>query len=87
VLLVRETFGLVIVACLISDLSRSVEIRSFRDIWGAVIVPLVLLLLRLFAVITARVCCARKGHDACCFLQGQMVHEHVLVGGRFIHHD
>jgi hypothetical protein len=51
VFVVRETLGLVIVACLISDLFRVVEICSFRGIWAAVTVPLVLLLLRLVAAI------------------------------------
>jgi len=37
-------------ACLNSDLSRSVEICSFHDVWIVVIVPLVVLLLRLFVV-------------------------------------
>jgi len=50
-LLVREIFGLVIVACLISDLPRLVEICSFRGIWATVIVPLVLLLLRLVTAV------------------------------------
>jgi len=38
VLMVRETFGLVIVACLISYLSRFVEICSFRGILKVVVV-------------------------------------------------
>jgi len=36
-----------------------------------------------------RVCCARKGRDACCalLLQGKLVREYVCVGGRLIYHD
>jgi len=42
---------LVVAACLISELSKSVEICNFHDAWVAVIVPLVLMLLRLFVVV------------------------------------